>query len=117
MTETQTADPIRDMHEFALHAHITIGMRVAKDVAPSMMWERASGTAAAWYVHRLLERLAEVDPAGVRAFVEQLEEEGEWPESTDPFGTAASLGFNPQAWIDREFARQDAAKAVASGGR
>lgn len=117
MTETQTTDPIHDMHKFALHAHITIGMRVAKDVTPSMMWERASGTVSAWYVHRLLDRLAEVDPVGVQAFVEQLNEEGEWPESTDPFGTAEALGFNPQAWIDAEFARQDAAKAVASDGR
>lgn len=117
MSDTTTTDPIRDMHEFALHAHITIGMRVAKDVTPAVMWERASGTAAAWYVHRLLNRLAEVDPAGVQAFVEQLNEEGEWPESTDPFGVAEALGFNPQAWIDKEFARQDAAKAVASDGR
>ncbi|MBT2467788.1 hypothetical protein J7E97_07860 [Streptomyces sp. ISL-66] len=113
MSETTTTDPIRDLHEFALNAHITIGMRVAKDVTPSTMWERASGTAAAWCVHRLLARLVEVDPEGVVAFVEELAEEGEMPELTDPFGVAEALGFNPQAWIDREFARQDAAKAVA----
>ncbi|MEW1803268.1 hypothetical protein ACIGO7_35635 [Streptomyces virginiae] len=109
-------DPIRDLHGFALEANIVIGMRVAKDVMPSMMWERASGSAAAWCVHRLLARLVEVDPEGVRAFVEELAEEGEWPETTDPFGAAESLGFRPQAWIDTEFARQDAAKAEASDG-
>ncbi|MFI5985109.1 hypothetical protein ACIBEA_30110 [Streptomyces sp. NPDC051555] len=117
MTDSTPADPILDMHLFALHAHITISMRVAKDVTPSVMWERASGSGAAWCVHRLLGRLAEVDPAGVRAFVEQLNEEGEWPEITDPVGVAEGLGFDPQAWIDTEFARQDAAKAVASDGR
>jgi hypothetical protein len=117
MTETTNADPIRDLHGFALNAHTVIGMRVAKDVTPSMMWERASGTCAAWYVHRLLARLVEVDPDGVLTFVEELAEEGEMPELTDPFGAAEELGFNPQAWIDAEFARQDAAKAVASDGR
>ncbi|MFE2140251.1 hypothetical protein ACFXA3_00530 [Streptomyces sp. NPDC059456] len=117
MTETETVDVVRDLHEFALHAHITIGMRVAKDTTPSVMWERASGTVSAWYVHRLLQRLAEVDPAGVKGFTEQLAEEGEWPEITDPFGVAEGMGFTPQAWIDTEFARQDAAKAVASDGR
>lgn len=114
---TTTTDPILDMHLFALHAHLTIGMRVAKDVTPSVMWERASGTAAAWYVHRLLARLAEVDPDGVLAFVKELNEEGEWPEMTDPFAAAEVLGFEPQKWIDAEFARQDAAKAGASDGR
>ncbi|MFK0222844.1 hypothetical protein ACIQWN_32210 [Streptomyces vinaceus] len=117
MSDTETNDPIRDLHEFALEANIVISMRVAKDVTPSMMWERASGTAAAWCVHRLLGRLVEVDPEGVRAFVEELAEEGEMPELTDPFEAAEELGFNPQAWIDREFARQDALKAVASDGR
>ncbi|MFF5703464.1 hypothetical protein ACFY7H_13285 [Streptomyces sp. NPDC012794] len=112
MSESMTTDPIRDLREFALNAHLVIGMRVAKDVTPSMMWERASGTAAAWCVHRLLARLVEVDPEGVRAFVEELIEEGEWPEMTDPFGAAEALGFDPQAWIDAEFARQDAAKAA-----
>lgn len=116
MSDTTTANPVLDMHLFALHAHLTIGMRVAKNVTPSVMWERASGTCAAWYVHRLLTRLAEVDPDGVVAFVEELNEEAEWPESTDPFGTAEALGLTPQAWIDAEFARQDAAKAVASDG-
>ncbi|MFK0045464.1 hypothetical protein ACIQU4_15325 [Streptomyces sp. NPDC090741] len=117
MTEPTPLDPISDMHLFALHAHVTIGMRVAKDVTPSVMWERASGTAAAWYVHRLLARLAEVDPDGVLAFVKELNDEGEMPEITDPFGAAEALGFDPQSWIDAEFARQDAAKAVASDGR
>ncbi|KOU20921.1 hypothetical protein ADK52_25345 [Streptomyces sp. WM6372] len=117
MAENPTTDPIRDLHGFALEANIVIGMRVAKDVTPSMMWERASGTAAAWCVHRLLARLAEVDPDGVLAFVKELDDEGEMPEITDPFGAAEALGFDPQAWINREFARQDAAKAVASDGR
>lgn len=117
MSENTTTDPINELHEFALHAHTTIGMRVAKDVTPSVMWERASGTAAAWCVHRLLARLTEVDPDGVRAFVEELAEEGEMPELADPFEAAEALGFNPQKWIDTEFARQDAAKAVASNGR
>lgn len=116
MTENTTTDPVRDMHLFALHAHTTIGMRVAKDVTPSLMWERASGTAAAWYVHRLLTRLAEVDPDGVAAFVEELNEEGEMPELTDPFGAAEAMGFLPQTWIDAEFARQDALKAEATDG-
>lgn len=117
MPENLTTDPIRDLHEFALEANIVIGMRVAKDVTPSTMWERASGTAAAWCVHRLLARLAEVDPDGVQAFVEELNDEGEMPEIIDPFGVAEALGFNPQAWINREFARQDAAKAVTPDGR
>ncbi|MFD7554175.1 hypothetical protein ACFV9E_06495 [Streptomyces sp. NPDC059835] len=116
MTENTTTDPVRDLHLFALHAHTTIGMRVAKDVTPSVMWERASGTAAAWCVHRLLARLAEVDPDGVLAFVEQLAEEGEWPEIADPFGAAEALGFLPQEWIDAEFARQDAASAESADG-
>ncbi|MFG2748074.1 hypothetical protein [Streptomyces xanthophaeus] len=117
MSDITTTDPILDLHLFALHAHLTITMRVAKDTTPSVMWERASGTCAAWFVHRLLARLTEVDPDGVLAFVEELAEEGEMPELADPFGAAEALGLEPQAWIDAEFARQDAAKAMASDGR
>jgi hypothetical protein len=87
-------------------------MRVAKDSTPSVMWERASGTAAAWLAHRLLARLAEVDPEGVQAFAAEISEENEFPEMADPFGAAEARGFNPQEWIDAEFAKQDAAKAV-----
>ncbi|WP_331756685.1 hypothetical protein [Streptomyces decoyicus] len=107
--EATTTDPVRGMHEFALHTHLTLGMRVARDATPSVMWERASGTAAAWYVHRLLERLAEVDPDGVQAFAEELAEEGEMPELYDPVEAAQCLGFDAQGWIDTEYARRDAA--------
>lgn len=109
MTDTTTTDTIRDLHKFALHTHITLGMRVARDATPSVMWERASGTAAAWYVHRLLERLAEVDPEGVRAFAEELAEEGEMPQLYDPVDAAQQMGFDAQGWIDAECARRDAA--------
>lgn len=114
MSDAETTDPIRSLHEFALNANIVIGMRVAKDTTPSLMWERASGSCAGWYVHRLLARLAEVDPDGVLAFAAELVEEGEFPELTDPVDVAATLGFDPQAWIDAEFARQDAAKSEGS---
>ncbi|MFB6977748.1 hypothetical protein [Streptomyces scopuliridis] len=110
-----TDDPVRNMHEFALNTHITLSMRVAKDTTPSVMWERASGTAAAWAAHRLLQRLAEVDPDGVHAFAAELTEEGEWPEKADdPVEAATAMGFDAQGWIDREFARQDAATRGAS---
>ncbi|WP_331728762.1 SusD/RagB family nutrient-binding outer membrane lipoprotein (plasmid) [Streptomyces sp. NBC_01259] len=102
-------DPVRSIHEFALSANILLSMRGGKAPTPARMWELASGSAAAWYAHRLLQRLAEVDPDGVTAFAETLAEEGEMPEVADnPVEVAQSMGFDAQAWINAEFARQDA---------
>jgi hypothetical protein len=89
-------------------------MRTGTAKDPALMWAMASGTAAAWFAHRPLQRLAEVDPDGVAAFAEALAEEGEMPEmADDPVEIATRMGFDAQSWIDREFAHADAAKAEA----
>lgn len=110
MTDTTTeTTPVRGIHEFALEARIRLLMRAGKTRGPEHLWELATGAAAAWYVHRLLARLAEVDPEGVHAFAAELVEEGEMPEyADDPGDVARAMGFNVQAWVDAEYARQDA---------
>lgn len=103
-------NPVRDIHEFALNANIRLSIRTGKATTPSHMWELASGTAAAWCAHRLLQRLAEVDPDGVQAFAELLVEEGEMPEVADnPVEVAQRMGFDAQGWIDAEYARRETA--------
>ncbi|MGH8921971.1 MAG: hypothetical protein ACRD0H_27120, partial [Actinomycetes bacterium] len=105
---TTTDHHVRDLHEFALNTHIRLGMRIGRAPTPARMWAYAAGTGAAWAAHRLLERLAEVDPDGVQAFAAELAEEGEFPEMTDPYGAAVGRGFPVQEWIDAEYARRDA---------
>ncbi|WP_228994358.1 hypothetical protein [Streptomyces sp. DH8] len=105
-----SSDPVRDIHEFALNTNIRLSIRTGKANTSGRMWELASGTAAAWYAHRLLQRLAEVDPDGVQAFAELLVEEGEMPEVADnPVEVAERMGFDAQAWIDAEYARRETA--------
>jgi hypothetical protein len=106
--ETQTEDHVRDLHEFALNTHMRLGMRIGRAQTPARMWAYAAGTGAAWAAHRLLERLAVVDPDGVQAFAAELAEEGEFPDMTDPYGHAEQLGFPAQQWIDAEYAARDA---------
>jgi hypothetical protein len=107
-TETTATDPVRDLHEFALNAHIRLGMRTGKAKDPQSMWELASGTAAAWAAHRLLARLTEIDPDGAAAFAAELSDELEMPEAADdPVEVAQHMGFDAQTWIDNEFARRE----------
>lgn len=107
MADTET-NPVRDIHEFALNTNIRLSIRTGKATTPGHMWELASGTAAAWYAHRLLQRLAEVDPDGVHDFATVLAEEGEMPEVADnPVEVAQRMGFDAQAWIDAEYARRE----------
>ncbi|MGW7398073.1 hypothetical protein ACWGH7_16430 [Streptomyces cyaneofuscatus] len=104
--ETST-NPVRDIHEFALNTNIRLSIRAGRATDRDHMWELASGTAAAWYAHRLLERLTEVDPDGVHDFATVLAEEGEMPEVADnPVEVAQRMGFDAQAWIDAEYARR-----------
>jgi hypothetical protein len=114
MTETDTVaeDHVRNLHHFALEARVRLLMRIGEAQDAPTLWAMASGTAAAWYVHRLLARLEQVDPEGVTAFAAELAEEGEWPErADDPVEIAEGMGFNPQNWLDAEWARRDALKA------
>lgn len=106
--ETQTEDHVRNLHEFTLNTHMRLGMRIGRAPTPARMWAYAAGTGAAWAAHRLLERLAVVDPDGVQAFAAELAEEGEFPEMTDPYGAAAGMGFPVQEWVDAEYKRRDA---------
>lgn len=93
----------RDFHEFALEATTRLGIRCGKADNPRDMWAYAAGSAAAHAAHKLLVRLAEVDPEGYEAFAARLEEEGEMPElADDPCETAARMGFDPQSWINAE---------------
>lgn len=93
----------RDFHEFALEATTRLGIRCGKADNPRDMWAYAAGSAAAHAAHKLLVRLAEVDPDGYEVFAERLNDEGEMPEmADDPCETAERMGFNPQVWIDAE---------------
>lgn len=96
---------VNDFHGFALEATTRLSIRCGKATNPRDMWALASGAAAAHAAHKLLVRLAEVDPEGVEAFAERLAEEGEMPElADDPCETAERMGFDPQPWIDAEYA-------------
>ncbi|ASY37062.1 MULTISPECIES: AAA family ATPase [unclassified Streptomyces] len=118
MPDTQLpTDHVRDLHEFALNTHIRLSMRIPAAPDPQTMWAYASGSAAAWNLHRALAALAQTDPDGATALAAALEEEGEWPEMTDPYTAATGLGFPVQTWIDEEFARKDAERATRETGK
>jgi hypothetical protein len=94
---------VNDFHGFALETTIRLGIRCGKADNPSDMWALASGSAAAHAAHKLLVRLAELDPEGVEAFAQMLADEGEMPElAEDPCEAAQGLGLDPQPWIDAE---------------
>ncbi|MGW3491354.1 AAA family ATPase [Streptomyces sp. NPDC001054] len=113
MSDTQLpTDHVRVLHEFALNTHIRLSMRIPAAPDPQTMWAYASGSAAAWNLHRTLAALTGLDPDGATALAAALEEEGEWPEMADPYAAAAGLGFPVQTWIDEEFARKDAERAA-----
>ncbi|MFF8829277.1 hypothetical protein [Streptomyces sp. NPDC015131] len=110
--DTVTEDHVRNLHHFALEARVRLLMRTGEAQDAATSWAMASGTAAAWYAHRLLARLEQVDPEGVKAFAAELAEEGEMPDlADDPVEIAEGMGFNPQAWLDAEWTRRDACKA------
>ncbi|WP_052862575.1 AAA family ATPase [Streptomyces sp. Tu6071] len=118
MSDTQLpTDHVRALHEFALHAHIRLSMRIPAAPDPQTMWAYASGSAAAWNLHRTLAALAQTDPDGATALAAALEEEGEWPEMTDPYAAAEGLGLPVQGWIDEEFARKDEERATREASK
>lgn len=117
MPDTPQTAPVRALHEFALHTNIRLSRRIPSASDPHTMWAYASGSAAAWALHRTLAALAELDPDRAAALAATLEEEGEWPEMTDPCAAAADLGFPAQEWVDEERARRDKECREASATR
>jgi hypothetical protein len=111
-TETST-DPVRNMHETMLHNTIRLSMRTGND-APTL-WANAAGTISAWAAHRLLARLTQLDPKAAREFTAELIEELEDGEYCGSMvDTAIDMGFDPQPWMDREFANQDATPRIVA---
>lgn len=115
---TDQTKPVRGVHEFALEAAIRLSMRTGKEKDPSAMWAHATGASASWALHRTLKRLAEVDPDGVHDFAADLSDDLEMADYGDSMvAVATAMGFQPQQWIDSEFARQDAERAARSDPR
>jgi hypothetical protein len=98
--ETSIPDPVRALHMAALHGAIVLSIRCGKAAEP---WADAKGASMGWAFHRALKQLAKVDPAGVRAFADDLLEDLEMCHYGDSMVDAATaMGFDPDEWIDAE---------------
>jgi hypothetical protein len=106
---TETQNPIHELHEVALNTALRLSLRIGRAPDAQTMWERASGSSAGWAAHRLLTRLAEVDPDGAAAFATELLDELEMGDyGEDIADVAEELGLPAQEWIDTENAYREA---------
>src|SRR5690242_276679 len=75
MTDTSTRTPSELLAADMLRINLEASIRCGKAREPRHAGYHASASAASWTAYRLLDRLRQLDPAGVEAFVAALIEE------------------------------------------
>jgi hypothetical protein len=111
---TDTPDPIRDLHQSELEVALRMSLRGRRTQDNELRGTQSLAAASAWCAHRLLERLAEADPAVAAAVAAELADELEMGDYGHEINDAAEkYGLPVDQWITEEHAHRDAARARA----